>query len=385
MTNSKKNSRAHRYRLDDEELDAMTHALVAKAEQVYGAVEGADYVRQIVGTAMRLVRDKTDLGDLKLINNAFKELRHSLYVFHPFEQIRKVAVFGSARIPTDDPAWEAAREFAERITSQGWMVITGAGPGIMAAAQGGAGRKRSFGVNIRLPFEQTANQFIAGDRKLINFRYFFTRKVMFVKESHAIVLFPGGFGTHDEGFEALTLVQTGKSEILPLVFIDRPGGTYWKDWEHYVETHLLADGLISPADCHLYKVTDRVDEAVQEILNFYSNYHSSRYVRDRFVIRVRRAPGPEAMDRLNEEFRDILTGGKIEVSPPLAEEGDQSPELARVLLRFNRRDSGRLRQLIDALNRLVPETMSSPETASPHRIFEEKMPEVQEVAEGDDA
>src|SRR5262245_16830094 len=207
----------------------MVEGLLETAARVYGRAEGSESARQIVVTALRLLRDGADEGDVRLLSSALKELRHAFRVFAPYEHMRKVAVFGSARTQPDTPEWQQAFAFAERITRAGWMVITGAGSGIMAAAQGGAGREASFGVNIRLPFEQRANEVIAGDPKLVNFRYFFTRKVVFVKEAHAIALFPGGFGTHDEGFEALTLIQTGKSAIAPVVFVDVPGGSYWRD------------------------------------------------------------------------------------------------------------------------------------------------------------
>jgi uncharacterized protein (TIGR00730 family) len=238
----------------------------------------------------------------------------------------------------------------------------------MAAAQGGAGRDSSFGVNIRLPFEQRANHVIAGDHKLINFRYFFTRKVMFVKEAHAIALFPGGYGTHDEALETLTLIQTGKGEMLPVVFVDAPGGSYWHEWRRWVRSHMRASGFIGPEDLDLFKVTDDVEEAVQEILNFYSNYHSSRWVGERLVLRVRQAPKEEDLEALNVDFGDILIGGAIEVGEALPEEADEAAQLARVILRFNRRDRGRLRYLIDRLNTLVPDQASPPREASPRQI-----------------
>ena len=262
----------------------------------------AEQIRQLVVTTLRLAQDGASTGDLKLLNNAMKELRHAFRVFSPYAGLRKVACFGSARTPPGHADWQQAHAFAEQIVENGWMVITGAGGGIMGAAQGGAGREASFGVNIRLPFEQAANQTIVGDDKLINFRYFFTRKVIFVKEAHAIVLFPGGFGTHDEGFEALTLIQTGKSEILPVVFLDAPGGSYWRDWQRYVASHLEERELISPDDMSLFKVTDDIDDAVQELLGFYRNYHSSRFVHDRLLLRVRSAPTAEQLDAINDEF-----------------------------------------------------------------------------------
>jgi len=359
----------HRYHLDHPELDPLVDELVAKAQAAFGPIDGADFVREIVLSAIRLVRDKTPRGDLKLINSAIKELRHAFHVFAPFEQVRKVAVFGSARTPPEHPAWKQAHEFAERITRAGWMVITGGGDGIMGAAQGGAGREKSFGVNIRLPFEQLANRVIAGDRKLINFRYFFTRKLMFIRQSHAVALFPGGFGTHDEGFEALTLIQTGKSELLPVVFVDEPGGSYWRDWNAYIETHLRDRGLVGPDDTRLYRIADDAEAAVREILRFYANYHSSRYVGDLLVVRLRLAPTPAQLDAINRDFADLVAGGAIEATGALEEEGDAFPSLPRLKLRFNRRDTARLRALIDRLNGFVPEGSTPADDASSHEVI----------------
>ncbi len=358
---------------------------MALARETYGTPEErADYVRQMLVTALGLLGDDSTTGDLKLLNAAMKELRHALRVFAPYAHVRKVAVFGSARTAPEHSDWEQAHRFAERMVDLGWMVITGAGDGIMGAAQGGAGRSASFGVNIRLPWEQEANEVIAGDEKLINFRYFFSRKLTFVKNSHAIALFPGGFGTHDEGFEALTLIQTGKSEMLPVVFVDSPGGSYWRAWEEYVRSHLLARELISEEDLALFKVTDDVEEATREITGFYRNYHSSRYVRDRLVIRVREAPEPEALAALNDEFADIVAAGAIEVRGALPEEGGEADPFPRVVLRFDRKQIGRLRQLIDRLNALA-EPEASASDAAPHEIVAEPIPPEAEQAEGSGA
>ena len=373
-----------RYELGDAELDQQIEALVATAEARYGSAKDPEAVRQIVVSGLRMLRDGTPRGDLKLVNSALKELRHAFQVFAPYHAVRKVAVFGSARTTPDQPDWKQAFAFAERIATEGWMIITGAGDGIMGAAQGGAGRAASFGVNIRLPFEQRANPTIAGDPKLINFRYFFTRKIAFVKEAHAIALFPGGFGTHDEGFEALTLIQTGKSEILPVVFLDAPGGSYWAQWRNYLEEHLRARGLISPEDFALFRVTDDLDEAVDEILHFYANYQSSRYVRDRLVIRLREAPEEGALERLNQEFSSILTGGRIEVGAALPEEANEMQAHPRLILHFNRRDVGRLRQLINRLNDLVDRRGVTPLEASPHEIVAEPLPPETAPGEGEE-
>jgi len=363
-----------RYELREPGLDRLLEDLVERAQDTFGSSEGAEEVRQLLVTALRLVHDRTGRGDIKLLNSALKELRHSFRVFERYRHHRKVAVFGSARTSHDSPAWRQAFDFSERLVERGWMVITGAGDGIMGAAQGGAGRERSFGVNIRLPFEQSANEVIAGDAKLINFRYFFTRKVTFVKEAHAIALFPGGFGTHDEGFEALTLIQTGKSEILPVVFVDAPGASYWRDWEEYVRSHLLAGGLISEADLNLFRVTDDVDEAVHEILNFYSNYHSSRHHGEVLHLRVRQPPDGPRLEELNERFQDIVAKGRIEVEESEPVDAGQVERLPSVTLRFNRRDMGRLRELIDLLNAWGEGEASPPLQASPHEILPRELP-----------
>jgi len=372
---------SRRYQLQDPELNQSVEDLVERASELYGVEVGAEYVREILVTGLRLLHDGAAPSDIRLTNNALKELRHAFRVFSPYAHHRKVAVFGSSRTEAGSPDWEQARLFAEKIVLAGWMVITGAGSGIMAAAQGGAGREASFGVNIRLPFEQAANEVIADDHKLINFRYFFTRKLIFVKEAHAIALFPGGFGTHDEGNEALTLIQTGKGEILPVVFIDRPGGSYWKDWSAYVNTHFYEEGFISPEDLSLFSVTDDVGTAISEILNFYSNYQSSRWVHDRLVLRVHQAPNDEELDRLNADFKDIVVEGEIEVSEGLPQEGGEMAELPRVVLRCGRGKRGRIRRLIDALNELVPHVSSPPAEASPPEILPEPMPDSAETAE----
>ncbi len=376
-------SRRRRYELADPELNQLIEELIDRAQEIYGQRSGADLIRQVVVSALRLMRDDASTGDMKLINSALKELRHSFSVFGPYKHVRKVAVFGSARTEPGHPDWEQARSFAERMVAEGWMVITGAGDGIMGAAQGGAGRESSFGVNIRLPLEQNANVVIAGDPKLINFRYFFTRKVVFVKEAHAIALFPGGFGTHDEGFEALTLMQTGKGEILPVVFVDAPGGSYWREWIAYLSSHLRGRGMIGEEDLSLFRVTDDLDTAVEEIAGFYRNYHSSRYVDELLVLRVRRGPDQEQLDSLNSEFSDILAGGKIEVRPVLPREAGEVDHYPRVTLRFNHVRIGRLRQLIDRLNSFVGEA-APPGEASPREIVAAEIPPEAERAEEDD-
>jgi hypothetical protein len=322
-------------------------------------VQGADglrpeeqLVREMIETCLKLLRDGTRLGDVKLLNAALRELRYAFKIFTPYRAVRKVSVFGSARLAQDSPPSRTAREFARRITAEGFMVITGAGHGIMQACQEGAGRGRSFGVNIRLPFEQAPNEFINKDPKLLTFRYFFTRKLIFIKEADAAVLFPGGFGTHDEAYECLTLVQTGKSRPMPIVFLDAPRGTYWKTWKRYVEDHLLRQRLISPEDLSLFKVTSSVDEAVEEMTRFYRVYHSARTVGRLLVLRLMREIPATLVKALGRDFADIVTSGTIEQRPALAEELDE-PEIAalpRLVFHFNRTNFGRLRELIDRLN-----------------------------------
>jgi uncharacterized protein (TIGR00730 family) len=328
--------------------------LISQLIEQAGGSPHAEFLEEMIHSALRLIRNQTSRGDVKILNAALRELIYAFRVFAPYRGTRKVTIFGSARIADDSPEYLQAAAFAREVSAQGWMVITGGGGGIMKAGQDGAGRDQSFGVNIRLPFEQTANEIIQNDAKLITFRYFFTRKLVFLKETDAIALFPGGFGTMDEAFETLTLLQTGKSPLLPLVCVDREGGDYWHAWDAYVRGTLLARGLISPEDLSLYRVTNRLDEAVGEIVTFYRNYHSSRYVANRLVLRLHHAPTPDALARLEREFADILSDGGFSTGPALPEEAEESvlADLPRLVFSFNRRDVGRLRQLIDALNRI---------------------------------
>jgi uncharacterized protein (TIGR00730 family) len=310
-------------------------------------------VQQIKETADKLIRDQANRGDVKLLSTALKELRYSFKVFAPYRNHRKVTVFGSARLKTDHPAYKQAVEFSRRLAEADYMVITGAASGIMEAGHVGAGREKSIGVNILLPFEQSSNAVIAGDVKLMHLKYFFTRKLLFVKECDGIALFPGGFGTQDECFEVLTLVQTGKSHLFPIVMVDEPGGDYWKRWLDYVKEVLLARRLISPADLALFKVTDSVDEAVEEMLGFYRVYHSMRYVKGDLVLRLQRKLPEEVFVRLAKEFADIVSGGTFEQTVALPEEANDVhvADLPRLRFRFDRHNLGRLRMLIDAINR----------------------------------
>ena len=340
----------HLTRADLSDVHAAANELLVALENV----PDGDMVGEIVANALKLLRDNTNRGDIKLINKSFKELRYALKVFAPYRDVRKVSIFGSARTREDQADYLAAADFGKKMADAGWMVITGAGGGIMAAGHGGAGAKPSFGLAIRLPFEQATNVHIADDPKLINFKYFFTRKLMFLRSSHAVVLFPGGFGTMDEGFEVLTLVQTGKSVPVPIVMVDRPGGGFWDAWQVYVKEHLLERGLISADDLHLYKITDDVDEAVREVRHFYSNYHSLRFARDEIVIRLHRAPDERQLDAIRERFSDLATSGTFKVTPALPVERDEPAlkSMPRLVFTYNRRDAGRLRMLIDTLNDL---------------------------------
>lgn len=309
-------------------------------------------INEIKETADKLGRDQATRGDLKILSRVLRELRYAFKVFTPYRLHRKVTVFGSARTKPDTMVYQHAVEFGRKMADAGWMVVTGAGGGIMEAGHVGAGKLRSMGVNIMLPFEQEPNYVINRDEKLIHLKYFFTRKLLFVKEVHAIVLFPGGFGTQDEGFETLTLIQTGKRDLMPVVCVDEPGGTYWSAWRQFIVDQLLNKGLISPADMSLFKVTSNVDEAVREVLGFYGVYNSQRYVKKKLVLRLHREPTDELIERLNDEFHSFVEAGRIEKSGPLPLEADEPhlEHLPRLVFQFNRRDIGRLRQMIDVIN-----------------------------------
>ena len=311
-------------------------------------------MREIVANVLKLHDAQLDLLELKIITRAMKELRHAFAVFRDYRDRPKVSVFGSARTPADDPLYQLASRFAQRIVGHGYMVITGGADGIMRAAQEGAGREHSFGVNIMLPFEQGANSTIADDPKLITFKYFFTRKLMFQKEANAIALFPGGFGTHDEGFEVLTLAQTGKSDPKPIVCLQTPGCTYWHHWHNFIQTDLLGRGLINQEDLSLFRIVESEDEAVSEIQTFYRTYHSLRFVGRQLAMRLQRPISNEQVAAIHEQFADLLAEGLFLQRNALPEELDEPAlsDLPRLVFAFNRRSAGRLRQLIDHLNRL---------------------------------
>jgi uncharacterized protein (TIGR00730 family) len=316
----------------------------------------AAIMKELLAGTLRLHSSHLDILDLKIVNRAVKELRHAFRVFHDYRDRRKISIFGSARTAADDPNYQMAFQFSRRIVEEGFMVITGGADGIMRACQEGAGRENSFGVNIMLPFEQGPNATIADDPKLVTFKYFFTRKLVFQKEANAIALFPGGFGTHDEGFEILTLAQTGKSDPQPIVCLQAPGCDYWDDWYSFVTRQLLNRQLINPEDLSLFKITTSVDDAIDEIERFYRRFHSIRYVGRLLAIRLKTGISPEQVAGLHDTFGDLLSEGTFELRGPLPEELDEPDlrELPRLVFTSNRRSASRLRQLIDHLNALYP-------------------------------
>lgn len=336
-----------RYSTGNSQLDFSIQDILHRA----GASGDTDLFHQMMVTVVKMIQDGTDEGDLKLINTSLKEMRYAFKVLRPYRRVRKCAVFGSARCQPDTDDYRQACDFSARISDAGFMVITGAGHGIMEAGNRGAGPERSFGLNIRLPFEQVANPYIASDEKLINFKYFFTRKLCFMKDTHAVVCCPGGFGTHDEGLEVLTLIQTGKSHMVPIVFMHPEGSEFWTDWHKYNTERLLKRGMISPEDLSLYRVTSSVEEACTEIETFYRRFHSMRYVKDRLVVRLEADISQNELDLLNDEFGDLLKSGKIEKTAALPQETDTTIfHLPRLKFHFRRRAFGRLRQFIDRLN-----------------------------------
>ncbi len=316
----------------------------------------ADLIAQIKESADKLASDRTSRGDLKILSRTMRELRYAFKVFSPYRSRRKVTVFGSARTLPGTPAYVQAVEFGKAMADRGWLVVTGAASGIMEAGHVGAGRENSMGINIMLPFEQGSNPIIAGDPKLVHMKYFFTRKLMFVKECDAVCLLPGGFGTLDEGLEVLTLLQTGKRDLVPVVLLDPAGGDFWHHFQEFVEGKLLANGLISPEDTSLYLLTDSVPAAMEEILGFYRVFHSMRFVRHQLVFRLFERPSDELLDAINSEFADILVDGQFRVGEPLPEEKDEPAFVAlpRLIFHFNRRSLGRLRELINFINRSGP-------------------------------
>lgn len=318
-----------------------------------GGIHHPDLIREMIIAALKAGAETDDRADLKLMNSTMKEMRFTSKIFGPYRHVRKVTVFGSARTQPGEKLYHMAQTLGQKLGEAGYMVITGGGPGIMQAANEGAGSALSFGVNIRLPFEQRSNQIVHGGPRDITYKYFFNRKVAFLKEADAVVLFPGGFGTMDEAMETLTLLQNGKLYPLPLILIDEAGGTYWQKWREFHYDELLCRGNINKTDVNLFTQTTSPDDAVDTINRFYSRYHSLRYVKGALVIRLKLNIGPKQVDELNEQFSDILApNGKIKLAQALPEESDE-PEIAhlpRLVLDFNRKNFGRLHALIETLN-----------------------------------
>jgi len=339
-------------RADDPAITERIDALIADVGGDPSTFDGK-LVRELLTTGLKLIPDGRDTGELKLLTAALKELRYAYRVFSQYQERYKVTIFGSARTPPEHPDYAAAVRFGRAMAEAGWMCITGAGDGIMKAGHEGPGRESSFGVAIRLPFETTANEVIAGDEKLIHFRYFFTRKLMFLAQCDAVVLFPGGFGTMDEAFETLTLIQTGKASMIPIVLIEGEGNAYWEQWQEFITARLLSRGLISPEDLDLYRVAHSPSEATEQILGFYRRYHSSRYVRDDLVIRMKSPLAQADVERLAQEFAPLIKRGTMQQRGPYDVEDDHL-DLPRLAFTHTRRQYGLVRRLIDRINQCEP-------------------------------
>ncbi|MEY2978686.1 MAG: hypothetical protein RLZZ435_2825 [Cyanobacteriota bacterium] len=322
-------------------------------------------IAEALETLVRITEHDMERLDWKILIGSLQDMDRAFGVFHPYRHTRKIAVFGSARTVSTAPEYQMALDFSKRMAQQGFMVMTGAGGGIMAAANQGAGRDHSFGLNVHLPFEQEANPYVMGDEKLLQFKYFFTRKLFFLRETDAIAVFPGGFGTQDEAFEVLTLTQTGKFGPAPMIFVDRPGGEYWQQWSRYIEEQLLGNGLISPEDPSLYTITDRLEVACQAIVDFYQIYHSSRYVHQNFVMRLKTELSDQQIAELNDTFADLLVSGTIAKTKVLdTEQRDGTEHLPRLIFHFNQRDLGRLYQMIMRINQMGA---TAPESTHPEQ------------------
>jgi hypothetical protein len=347
------------YDLGDPELDERIRRLVADASEN----DNQDLIAEMITTVLKMHRDGAGRGDLKLVNTAMKEMRYSNLVFSRHRE-PKVTIYGSARTGEWEPNYQLTMSFARMMVQHGWGIITGAGPGIMEAGSHGAGPENSYGVNIRLPFEDDANRFLLPERT-VNFKYFFTRKLTFVKESHAFVILPGGWGTLDEAFELITLFQTGKSDLHPIVLLEAGGTDYWDHVIRFMRDVQLANGMISEADMSLFLHTTDAGEACHHIRHFYSNYHSQRYAGAMLILRLRKAPTDDELEKLNEDFADIVVEDRIEkVDPTPAEINDADAlDYDRIAFVFDQRQFGRLRQLVDRLNDLasLPETTQIPE------------------------
>jgi uncharacterized protein (TIGR00730 family) len=343
------NRRKNALRLTD---DAALNQQILDLVAGWSVPAHAEDFAEMIASLHKLSQQGPTSSDVVLFKRSMAELRYAQRVFAPYRQTRKICIFGSARTRPPARIFQCATDFARLMTESGYMTITGAGDGIMGAAQLGAGAAQSFGLNILLPFEQAANEVIRHDPKLVTFRYFFTRKLTFLREASAVAAFPGGFGTLDEALEVLTLMQTGKARLIPLVLVDEPGGTFWKSFVHYVSEHLMADKLISPEDFNLFKWTDSITEARDEVLRFYHNFHSYRFVGPHLVIRLQRRLSDPKLDQLRKEFLSIYDPGEMFQRDALPQEAGETDiaQLPRLCLTFNRIHFGFLRRLIDRLN-----------------------------------
>jgi uncharacterized protein (TIGR00730 family) len=313
--------------------------------------------RDIIMNALMCQRDKLDILDLKVINRAVAEFIHAACVFKPYRAVRKVSMFGSARVSIGSPDYQLAVKLGRLVVQNGFMVITGAAEGIMRAGIEGAGPENSFGINILLPFEQGTNSLIRDDPKVVRFKYFFVRKIFFVMEADAIVLFPGGFGTHDEGFEVLTLLQTGKAPPMPVILMELPGEDYWENWDKFIREQLLARKFISAEDLSLYRISHSPEEVVGYIRSYYATYNSMRQVRDQLVIRLEKELPDSHIRKLNESFPDLLKSGKIAKTAAFKEESDEPAlmDKPRIAFRNNKKSAGRLNEMILMINQLGQE------------------------------
>ena len=333
--------RAHEYSV---ELEALLTAA--------GVTKHKSLVRNIIESGVGMGQDNASRLNLKITSAAVAEMRRAFHLFAPYAETRKATVFGSARTQPGDPLYSAAEETARALAADDWMVVTGAGPGIMEAASVGAGSMMSLGVSIRLPFEEDPNPAVTSDENRVAMRYFFTRKLMLVKESSAFICLPGGFGTMDETFELLTLQQTGKMTPMPIVLLDRPGGTYWKHFARFIIDEIEGGGFATPGDLDRVLITDSVDAAVGHVREFWKNYCDLRWFDETLVLYVREAPSAQQLDELNDRFAPMVREGRIELVEPFPEEGSDRPELARLALNLVPRQVGELHRLIGALNEL---------------------------------
>jgi uncharacterized protein (TIGR00730 family) len=336
------------YEIGDPVIDGLISQLASKSN----SNRSEHLLREILTTSVKLGKESADTGDLKLVNNTLKELRYSFKIFSPYRAVKKVIIFGSARSKANSAEYRLAEEFSRKLTAKGYMIVTGGGPGVMEAGNKGAGKGKDFALNIRLPFEQKPNPYIDEKEKLINFKYFFTRKLIFVKETDATALFPGGFGTLDEGFEMITLMQTGKSRPRPIVLMEPQGSTYWLSWLDFVKKQLVKKGFIKKEDLQLFKISKSADQAISLIDDFYRVYHSIRYVLGTAVLRLNREISNSTLKLINREFKDILSSGEIRRCLPTEKEVQEKEflDLPRLAMNFNLRDYGRLCQLIQVIN-----------------------------------